>query len=641
MSSRVTAHKSSKQAITKTWFNLNPPEIAALIIGYLYVTGYYIDSVFIGNLGISHKELFRLEYIKIGFTFTLITLGLVFLPFGSFYLTYKVRRTSQLPHFHQGAIGNALNTTFALAFPLFLAFFATNYEWQLTLPVPLLGMKKFMAVALTSQFLLMTGMILVPSLERLVAARVSAPWRSRLFYFVIEPIRYGIFIVSLFLIIRLLLQIPWTVPLLLRGFPYYLTSLVLASGPPLVALWMRQIKKVQEAWLVYPLISFPVACLYFLAVTSYVFGVYAFIPINRGGRLPLTQAFFKFKSNDTILANELTIRSMKLHGPVYIIEETDDSYYVASEKMEGWLYEFAPIHVIRKENVPYIYLQRIDNGFPRISTFHPTPSIRRAKIMFPQEFYQARRVFQYDYIYFDALLLVVWLFILWKNKEYKALLFGAVIAPIIYTIDAVAWWNTSAGPAFPPGTYIREYWIGGLQMTHPLGSYFWLKFGADFMMTISYSFYTFPWLWIVFRNLRQGKVLSKQVLQYTLLWLGIWLLVPLLSITVPLDDRKVETVRHMNTQLGFWITNIALGYSLLLIVYRKNLKVVLRLLAIGIIGSLIMELPLYLFRIRPTGLGFLLFEGFILLNQGVPYLYLLADKILPFIQHKALVNSDS
>src|SRR5579884_2967362 len=174
MSSRVTAHKSSKQAITKTWFNLNPPEIAALIIGYLYVTGYYIDSVFIGNLGISHKELFRLEYIKIGFTFTLITLGLVFLPFGSFYLTYKVRRTSQLPHFHQGAIGNALNTTFALAFPLFLAFFATNYEWQLTLPVPLLGMKKFMAVALTSQFLLMTGMILVPSLERLVAARVSA-----------------------------------------------------------------------------------------------------------------------------------------------------------------------------------------------------------------------------------------------------------------------------------------------------------------------------------------------------------------------------------------------------------------------------------------------------------------------------------
>ncbi len=235
---------------------------------------------------------------------------------------------------------------------------------------------------------------------------------------------------------------------------------------------------------------------------------------------------------------------------------------------------------------------------------------------------EVARTFQYDYIYFDAILLVAWIFILCKKKEYKALLFGVVIAPLIYAVDAGIWWHTKLST----GTYIREYWYGGMQLPHPLGNYAWLKFGADFMMTISYALFTFPWLWIAFRNIRLGEY--KEVIRYTLFWFCAWLLVPLLSLLIPLQDTTINTVRHMHSQLPFWIGATTLGYIVLCTVYKRNLKRVLLVFLIGLVGAFIMELPLLVFGIRPIGAGVLIFDSVFMLNQAVPWLYLLYDKLL-------------
>ncbi len=252
--------------------------------------------------------------------------------------------------------------------------------------------------------------------------------------------------------------------------------------------------------------------------------------------------------------------------------------------------------------------------------------------MLPDSIYTVQRIFQYDYIYIDAVLLLVWLFILISQKKYKALLFGAIIAPIIYFIDAYIWWNTQAGPDFPVTTFIREYTIGGIAMPHPLGGYFWLKFGADFMMTISYALFAFPWIWIVFENIKNNKL--KSTVNYTLLWLGMWLLVPLLSILLNIDSKIVETVRHMNSQYIVWIINFIIAFALLSIIYRKNLKLVFNIFLIGVVGSLVMELPLYIFGIRPMTAGVLVFDAIFMLNQGVPYLFLVFDKLLPYFSKK-------
>jgi hypothetical protein len=251
--------------------------------------------------------------------------------------------------------------------------------------------------------------------------------------------------------------------------------------------------------------------------------------------------------------------------------------------------------------------------------------------MMPAELYDARRIFEYDYIIVDAVGLLLWVAVLVRRREWHALTVGIVIAPVIYSIDAIVWWNSPAGVGYPNGTYIREYWIGGEHVGHPAGELFWAKLGADFMMTISYALFAFPWLVIVFRNVRAGKLLSRDSVRYTLLWAGIWLAVPLLSRIAPVNDLRVETVRHMRSQMPGWIVNCAVGYGVLVVIYRRHLSTVGRLFVVGFIGALVMEVPLYLFGIRPTGIVFVVFEGVILLNQGVPFLFLMTDKVAPIV----------
>lgn len=631
MSSAPETVEQPQPILKGVWQRLSLSEIAALFVGFLYVSGYFINSIFVRNLGIPDTELLRLEYVKTGFTFAL-TLGFVYLPIGAFALTYKVRRSSGLPHLHAGAIGNSLNTTFFLAFPLFLAFFITRYEWEMGLPVSVFGLTKFKSAALTAVALAAVGTIIVPSFERIIDKRTPARLRMPLFRFLVEPIRFGLLLASLYLMLRSLAQVQWMSALAANGIYYFLVVVVFVTGLSAATLWVRLIHKINGSWLVFSLIGFGVAVLYYLAITSYVFGVYIFIPANRGGRLPLTRAYIEVTGHDTLFAEERVVGGVKVRGPVYIIEDHEDALFVASERMDRWLYEFVPVHSIRKEGVPYVYVERIEDGFPRVS--NSAAAGGKPMTLFPEEFYQARRVFQYDYIYVDAFFLLIWLALLIWNKEFKALIFGAVISPIIYLIDAYIWWNSAAGPAHPPGTHIREYWIGGVQVPRPQGAYLWPKFGADFMMTISYALYAFPWLYIVFRNLRQGTLFSKEVLKYTAVWVVAWFLVPLLSFLLSIDDTPVQAVRYMNSQFTGWIVNLFIGYGLLAIVYRKNLARVAYLLGIGALGAFVMEVPLYVFGIRPTGILFIIFEGFFLLNQGVPYLFLTVDKIIPAAQRR-------
>ena len=249
----------------------------------------------------------------------------------------------------------------------------------------------------------------------------------------------------------------------------------------------------------------------------------------------------------------------------------------------------------------------------------------------------AERTFQYDYIFVDAFFLAIWLSLIIKNKKWKALKAGIFFAICVYFIDAVFWWNIPAGPLYP-GEYIREYWIGGVQMPHPLGEYIIIKFGADFMMTISYSLFAFTWLWIVFENIEKKDL--KEVGLYSALYFCFWMLIPLLSLLLPINDTTVYCVRHMDTQISAWIINVIVGYSILVILYgtniinKKNRKIILYIFLIGCLESFYMEFPLFVSGIRPNNILFLIFEIFFLFNQGAPYLYILWDVIIPILKKK-------
>jgi len=252
-----------------------------------------------------------------------------------------------------------------------------------------------------------------------------------------------------------------------------------------------------------------------------------------------------------------------------------------------------------------------------------------------ESFNQAIREFEYDYIFFDSIFLAIWIAILVKYKKWKPIKFGIFTGFILYFIDCIVWFNVSAGSNYPPGTFLREYRIGGVYMPRPLGDYFWIKFGADFMMTFSYAMFAFGWLWIMFENFVKRN--SKEILMFTVVFFTSWLLIPFLSFGIPLNDTLVESVRYMDTQMVVWMVNFLVGYLILYLIYgtnkfgSKNPKIVLYVFIVGCIGAFFMEFPLLISGIRPTGILYLSYSTILMFNQGAPYLYIAYDKVLPWV----------
>lgn len=289
----MTDMRTAESANRIIFKSLGVAELAALIVGLLYVSGYYVNSIFLKNYGIPDAELIRLEYVKIGFVFCVMTMGISLLPLGSFYLTWKIRRASQLPHFFVGWIGNSMNAACCLGIALLSAFLITRFEWKYVFSKPVLGFSNFNVAVGAALGVLAFGMIIVPVLERLIRKYATPSSIKVWFRCFIEPLRLGGLIFGIYVVIASARQIPWLDLVLGRSLGFIAVAHFLTLGLYAAARWVTHIKKVNGSVMVFPLILFGLAALYYLAITSYVYGPYPSIPANRGGRLPLTEAFFE------------------------------------------------------------------------------------------------------------------------------------------------------------------------------------------------------------------------------------------------------------------------------------------------------------------------------------------------------------
>lgn len=355
--------KSVRSGIFKS---LGVAECAALLVGLLYVTGYYVTSIFMQNYGIPESELFRLEYIKIGLVFWLLASGMVLIPFGAFFLTHKVRKTSGLPHFLLGWIGNSLNTTVMLWVPLVLSFFATRYEWYLPLTNPLFGCRTLNVSVACGLAISSFSVICLPFLERLAMWLTTNRTQTCIFWLLIEPLRYLGLLLSLYLIVGSMMQIPWLASVFGRAGSFLTVSVLFIGGITAAIGWVHHIEKVRGSSMVLLLICFGLCFFYYLAITSYVFGVYPAIPANRGGRMPVTEAFLETRGHKSLFGQKRIVRGITLSGPVYILEQNNDTIYFAYEDMDRWFEKFVPVHALKRDTVPYIRYERIDDGFPRV-----------------------------------------------------------------------------------------------------------------------------------------------------------------------------------------------------------------------------------------------------------------------------------
>lgn len=330
-------------------------EIVGASIALAFLTGYLVHSIFARNYGILVAELVRPDYVVIGLTFCLLTASIVFLPLGTIYLTYQVRRKSGLPHFWIGLIGNVANTILFIGWLIFVVVFVTRHEWELKLSYPVLGIHSCSVAIVVALLLSIVGMAGVPILERVLNAHASN--KAIVFRVVVEPLRFGLLVTATALCCLTTRSFSWSSTLVTRGSSYLAVLVVTAAGVGTAYYWIRRVRAIRGTAPIYVLVGIGVMILYYVAVSSYVWGVFNFIPGNRGGRLPLTETTLEIETGD---------RSTSV-GPVCIIEETDDTiYYVKQDSMREWLSDFVPVESVKKDKVLFRHMQRMLMGFPRV-----------------------------------------------------------------------------------------------------------------------------------------------------------------------------------------------------------------------------------------------------------------------------------
>ncbi|MFW9939650.1 MAG: hypothetical protein ACFFFT_01320 [Candidatus Thorarchaeota archaeon] len=218
------------------------------------------------------------------------------------------------------------------------------------------------------------------------------------------------------------------------------------------------------------------------------------------------------------------------------------------------------------------------------------------------------RIFDFDYLIFDLVLFLIFISVLIVQKKIIPFIVGLLCGLLFLIIDGIIWWNTGIREIDPPN----------------------MKIAVDFMMDFSYGLLAFSWVMIMFerKNL-------KEIILWTAFLYGGWLIIASFSQVLPLNDTEIITIRHMKHLRIVEISTVIIGYSLLVIL-RYDYKKIFFIFWVGTMLSFMMESYLLFTGIRPSGFDLLLYDSLILTNQGIPYLYIIFDKIIPKIKERII-----
>jgi len=102
----------------------------------------------------------------------------------------------------------------------------------------------------------------------------------------------------------------------------------------------------------------------YICINAYVYSIVRLLPMNRGGKLPVTQAWI-ISDDATVLALPLPESGTRERGPVWIIDETESYVYVAAPGASDWYTEWSSVIAIQKDAVKAIRHARMSGGGPR------------------------------------------------------------------------------------------------------------------------------------------------------------------------------------------------------------------------------------------------------------------------------------
>jgi len=216
--------------------------------------------------------------------------------------------------------------------------------------------------------------------------------------------------------------------------------------------------------------------------------------------------------------------------------------------------------------------------------------------------YDVIRNFGVDYILFDLIFIVVFLFLLFKTKKKIPLLVFLIGGlGINFLVDWGYWLHTGIREISLPNGF-----FGGVFL-------FFIWFSLTYGVEYAYVFLMF-------------EKKSKKVFWTLLVFIG-WLLVGFLSQMLPINDSMITVTRHMGDFRMYRLLIVLIGYSLLVIL-KYDWKKIAYLFLVGFMIHFMMEFSLFASGIRPGSFLILIENSLIEFNMGVPFFYLLYDKWL-------------
>jgi hypothetical protein len=262
---------------------------------------------------------------------------------------------------------------------LFFAFFITRPEWILN--ISFWGISSSIQAWATFYFVsLFLLLIITPAIRHLdlsdktlrfpkISKSVDTTATSRFFFVLVNILRFISVLFTLIFDYIIWTRLQWMPAFAARAIYFILCLIIVGVSTLIVIYWSRPYGQVGLRNRIL-LISLPFFLAFYLfTITTYTYGMYKNIPMSRGGKYPVTQAKIRFKSSEALTQLGLVEQSfgeISTAKLVYVIEESDDFFYVLPTDGVDWFNDTGTILAIRKSDVISIEYQPLVTGAPRI-----------------------------------------------------------------------------------------------------------------------------------------------------------------------------------------------------------------------------------------------------------------------------------
>jgi len=352
--------------------------VTGALAAFVYVSGYLVHAFYTRGKGIPSLPLLNAEYIHTGLVFLGLTTFIIVLPAVIWRAVVKAHKRSKTPVMITAVITPFVAATF-LYLVLFYALFITHSDWAYTVRI---FNHNVSLQSLSLVYFISVGLLLclIPAIRQFNTRRNASDSRyfsdsidnaststaCRVAVMFLQALEVAVTVVFLFMLWR---KLPWVAPFIGRLVFYVLSLLVVFVSAKVIVGWTNvyQWKGLGNLFLLIGLPFFVAA--YLILISTYAFGVYNNLPVNRGGRHPVTSATLVVE-HDYVLPPEYiasTETQYVISRRVYILEESESYLYIAQYKDPAeWFGDAPTVRAIRKDAVLRMDLQSIMDGKPRM-----------------------------------------------------------------------------------------------------------------------------------------------------------------------------------------------------------------------------------------------------------------------------------